>query len=341
MEFVRKLPEIEELVSEYSLSSEQAEKRLLRITEIQSILAGRDKRKIICVGPCSADREDAVLDYVERLATLQEKVKEKLLFIPRVYTSKPRTSGLGYKGLLHRPKASLTQDDLLDGVIAVRKMHLHVIQNTGLFCCDEMLYPEMIYYILDLLSYVTVGACSVEDQGHRLAASGLDIPVGMKNPMNGDLSILLNSIAAAKSPQSMIARGWEVRSTGNEYAHGILRGYSDVNGEVISNYHREDIERLLSLNNDFGIDNAAVLIDCNHCNSAKRYEQQIDIAKYVFSLCAQDDALNDFVKGIMLESYIEDGCQKTDGGVYGRSITDACLGWDKTVRLIDALANAL
>ena len=341
MEFVRKLPEIEELTSKYSLNEAQLRARRERIDEIEAVLLGRDSRKIICVGPCSADREDAVLDYMQRLAALQEKVKDKLLFIPRVYTSKPRSSGLGYKGLLHRPKAYEETDDLLDGVIAVRKLHLHVIQNTGLFGCDEMLYPEMIYYILDLLPYVTIGACSVEDQGHRLSASGLDVPVGMKNPMNGDFNILLNSIAAARSPQSMIARGWEARSSGNPYAHGILRGYSDVNGEVIANYHREDIERLLSLYKNYDLDMPAVLIDCNHCNSGKHYEQQIDIAEYVFSLCAADSAINDFVKGIMLESYIEDGCQSPEGGIYGKSVTDACLGWDKTERLIYSLANIL
>lgn len=339
MEYVRKLPEIEELKSEYSLSKAQILARDKRIDEIRAILSGSDKRKIICIGPCSADREDAVLDYIERLARLQEEVIDKFLFIPRVYTSKPRSSGLGYKGLLHRPNASLDNDDLPHGVIAVRKMHLHVIQKTGMFCCDEMLYPEMIYYILDLLAYVTVGACSVEDQGHRLAASGLGVPVGMKNPMNGDLSILLNSIAAAHSPQSMIARGWEVKSDGNDFAHGILRGYSDVNGEVISNYKQEDIEKLMSLYKGSGLSNPAVLIDCNHCNSGKHFEAQIDIAKYIFSLCANDCAINDFVKGIMLESYIEDGCQSPEEGVYGRSVTDACLGWDKTYRLIGELAN--
>lgn len=341
MEYVRKLPEIEELKSEYSLSRAQILARDKRIDEIMAILSGSDKRKIICVGPCSADREDAVLDYMERLARLQEEVIDKFLFIPRVYTSKPRSSGLGYKGLLHRPKAFLEDDDLLDGVIAVRKMHLHVIQQTGMFCCDEMLYPEMIYYILDLLAYVTVGACSVEDQGHRLAASGLDIPVGMKNPMNGDLNILLNSIAAAHSPQSMIARGWEVKSDGNEYAHGILRGYSDVNGDVIANYKYEDIKRLLELYSVSNLLNPAVLIDCNHCNSGKQYEQQIDIARYIFTLCQGDLAMNGFIKGIMLESYIEDGCQSPEEGVYGKSVTDACLGWDKTCRLIGELANIL
>lgn len=334
MQFVRRLPEVDEIKEEYSLNEAQRKKRENRIKEIRDILSGASAKKIICIGPCSADREDAVLEYMIRLAELQEKVKDRFLFIPRVYTSKPRTKGTGYKGLLHRPESSHNTDDIWDGVIAVRKLHLHVIQQTGLFCADEMLYPEMIYYILDLLAYVSIGARSVENQGHRLIASGLNLPVGMKNPTNGDLSILINSISAAQSPQQMIYRGWEVKNEGNPMAHGVLRGYTDILGKMHPNYHYEDLCEFYDLYQKNNLDNMSVLIDCNHCNSGKKYDHQIRIAKEVFYLCSNNAPLNRFVKGVMIESYLEDGAQLPGGGFYGKSITDACLGWEKTEKLI-------
>lgn len=339
MKFVRKLPDVNELKKDYALSSEQNKRRKDCISEINTILANRINRKIICVGPCSADREDAVIEYVLHLAKLQEKVKDKFLIIPRVYTAKPRTKGVGYKGLVHRPELHCTEDDLWEGLIAVRKMHLHVIQETGMYCADEMLYPEMIYYILDLLAYVAIGARSVEDQSHRLTASGLELPVGMKNPTSGDLKVLLNSISAAQVPQTMIYRGWEVKTEGNCYTHAILRGYTDKSEKVHPNYHYEDLCEFYDMYQKQNLKNMSLIIDCNHCNSNKRYEQQVRIAKEVMQTCNNDRAINSFVKGLMIESYLEDGCQMFGQGIYGKSITDACLGLEKTINLIMYLYN--
>lgn len=337
MKFIRKLPEAEDIVREYSLTEEQKKARINRISEIEAILSGRSTRKIICIGPCSADREDAVIEYTMRLAELQRKMIDKFLFIPRVYTSKPRTTGKGYKGLFHRPVASCEHDDILAGVIAMRRMHLHVIQQSGMFCADEMLYPETLQYILDLLAYVAVGARSVEDQGHRLVASGVEIPVGMKNPTSGDTSILLNSIAAAQFPQSLLYSGWEVKTDGNLFAHAILRGYTDFNGGVHPNYHYEDICDFYDKYQKENLKNMAVLVDCNHSNSRKQYAEQGRIAKEVFQNCQRNHTLNNFVKGIIIESYIEDGAQMIGEKIYGKSITDACLGWEKTNELLHEL----
>jgi 3-deoxy-7-phosphoheptulonate synthase len=339
--FIKKLPEVEELIAQYPLSSLQMENRQKIIAEIEAVLCGNDQRKLLLTGPCSADREDAVIDYVLRLAEIQEKVRDKFLIIPRVYTSKPRTNGMGYKGLLHRPLSNNTQDDLLSGVIAIRQMHLHVIQETGMFCVDEMLYPESIYYILDLLVYVVIGARSVEDQGHRLTASGLQLPVGLKNPTGGDLSVLLHSISAVQQSHSLIYRGWEVQTEGNPYAHAILRGYNDLHGKPIPNYHYEDMLELYDSYQKGNFLNISVIVDCSHGNSNKHYDEQIRISKEVFRMCKDYSALNLFIKGIMLESYIEDGSQLTGGGVYGKSITDPCLGWEKTRKLIFDLYDFL
>lgn len=339
MQFVRKLPDVNEIKEEYSLTPDQQKKRGERIQEICNVLDGNDSRKLLCIGPCSADREDAVVDYMLRLAHLEERVRDKFVIIPRIYTSKPRTKGTGYKGLLHSQPLSHKSDDLWEGVIAVRKMHLHVIQATGLFGADEMLYPEMLYYILDLLSYVAVGARSVEDQGHRLTASGINVPVGMKNPTNGDMITQINSIIAAQSAQSMIYRGWEVKTEGNPYAHAILRGFTDLAGEVHPNYHYEDLCKLHDLYAKENLQGMSVVVDCNHGNSAKRYDHQPRIAKEVIQSCRLDSNLNSFVRGLMIESYIEDGAQMVGQEIYGKSITDACLGWDKTERLILELAE--
>ena len=336
MKFIRQLPNISEILSEYKLSNEQKNNRINKIDEIKKILSGDDSRKLLMIGPCSADREDAILDYMLRLAKLQDRVKSRFLIIPRVYTSKPRTNGMGYKGLLHNPD-NPEKEDLLDGVIATRKMHLHVVQETGFFCVDEMLYPESTYYILDLLAYAAVGARSVENQAHRLVASGLEIPVGMKNPMSGDTTALLNGISAAQSGHSMIYRGWEVETEGNKFAHAILRGFINNNGEAKPNYHYEDLCDFHDKYRLFNLKNMATIVDCNHSNSRKRYDQQMRIAKDVFTSCITDKAINDFIKGLMIESYIEDGNQLPGAGMYGKSITDACLGWTKTKRLLEEL----
>lgn len=341
MIFEKELPSVEALRARYRLSDNLAERRRQRIKEIENILSGKDKRKIMIVGPCSADREDAVIDYVGRLAKLQEKLVGQLVIVPRVYTSKPRTNGLGYKGLMHRPKQATEADDILAGVIAVRKMHLRVIEETGMFCADEVLYPESVYYILDLLAYATVGARSVEDQGHRQLASGLGIPTGMKNPMCGYLQTLVNSLLAAQHAHSMMYRGWAVRTEGNPFAHAILRGYNDSAGVSHPNYHYETLCQFHDLCEKNNIKNMSLIIDCNHGNSGKRYDEQQRIALEVMGTCRTSPALGNFVKGLMIESYIMDGKQLVGGGEYGKSITDACLGWDKTKRLLEELAAGL
>ena len=334
MRFIKKLPDVSELTEKYPLSKNLIENRKRRIIEIEGILSGEDNRKLLLVGPCSADREDAVIDFVSRLSTVQEKLRDMFVIVPRVYTSKPRTNGSGYKGLLHNPTSNNEHDDLLAGVIATRQMHLHVIQETGMFCVDEMLYPESIYYILDLLAYVAIGARSVEDQGHRLAASGVQIPVGMKNPTSGDLSVLFNAITAAQQAHSLIYRGWEVRTDGNPYAHAILRGYQDISGKSQANYHYENMLEMYDMYCKSNTKNMSVIVDCSHGNSNKHYDEQIRIAEEVFWMLVNYSDLNRLIKGIMIESYIEDGAQLVGGGIYGKSITDPCLGWDKTFKLL-------
>ena len=338
MKFVRKLPGVDEVTAEYPLSAGLKRKRADVIRQVEEILSGADRRKLLLIGPCSADREDAVVEYILRLAGLQERVKEKFLIVPRVYTGKPRTNGTGYKGMLHRPDSECARDDLYGGLIASRKLHLHVIQQTGMFCVDEMLYPEITYYMLDLLACLTVGARSVEDQEHRLVASGVDIPVGMKNPMSGDISVMLNSIAAAQTRQSMIYRGWEVSTEGNPYTFAILRGYLDGGKRARPNYHYENLCELYDRYQAAGLKNISVLVDCSHGNSDKHFERQIRIAKEVAGICGGDRTLGGFVKGLMAESYLEDGAQLVGGGVYGKSITDPCLGWEKTERMVLELA---
>lgn len=337
MKYVKKLSSVEEIKQKYPLSESLCKKRLERIKEIQNILSGIDRRKLLFIGPCSADREDAVLEYCRRLAEIEKNVKDKLLIVPRVYTSKPRTKGTGYKGMLHRPNPLSEHDDLEKGIIASRTMHLHVIQETGLFCVDEMLYPETLEYFSDLLIYVAIGARSVEDQFHRLTASGLELPVGMKNPMDGNLSVLLNSIEAAQHEQSLIYRGWVVNTVGNPYAHAILRGYSNRYGKTNPNYHYEDLCSFYDMYRKSSLKNMSVIIDCNHGNSNKNADEQIRVANDVVNSMKFNASLYTFIKGFMVESYLVDGKQMVGGGVYGKSITDACIGWEKTEKLIDAL----
>ena len=341
MEFVRKLPIPQEIKAMYPLSDAAAQIKAARDIEIKKVFMGESDKFILVIGPCSADREDAVMDYIHRLKVVQEKVADKILIIPRIYTNKPRTTGDGYKGMLHQPDP-LEKPDMLKGVVSIRQLHIRALTETGLCCADEMLYPANYRYLSDLLSYVAIGARSVENQDHRLTSSGLDIPVGMKNPTGGDLSVMMNAITAAQHAHTFIYRGWEVNSTGNPYAHAILRGYVNKHGQSLPNYHYEDLIALHDLYAASSLKNPAVIIDTNHANSGKKYLEQIRIAKDVLYSCTHSPDIRKLVKGLMIESYIEDGCQKiNDHDVYGKSITDPCLGWEKTEQLIYDIADKL
>ena len=338
MEFLRKLPIPKDIKAQFPLRDADAQRKVGRDREIANVFTGEDKRLIMIIGPCSADREDAVMEYITRLAKLQDKVKDKLLLIPRVYTNKPRTTGDGYKGMASQPDPE-ARPDMLEGLIAVRRLHMRVIEETGLFSADEMLYPQDYRYLSDLLSYVAVGARSVENQEHRLVASGMEIPVGMKNPTGGDISVMLNSITAAQHSHVFLYRGWEVVSSGNPLAHAILRGYMSKSGQSIPNYHYEDLAGLYEAYSARNLANMSLIVDCNHANSGKRYEEQIRIAKEVLHSCRHNADIRGMVKGFMIESYLEDGAQKIGEGVYGKSITDPCLGWEKTERLLFDIAE--
>ena len=338
MEFVRKMPLPQEIKRDYPADGQIKTLKEERDREISDILTGKDSRILLIIGPCSADREDAVLEYMLRLSEINREVKEKLLIVPRVYTNKPRTKGVGYKGMLHQPDPE-KKEDMVAGIIAIRQLHMRVIRETGFTCAEEMLYPSNHSYLSDLLGYVAVGARSVEDQEHRLVASGLGIAVGMKNPTAGDISVMMNSIAAAQSPQEFIYRNWEVRTTGNPLAHAILRGYVDSLGRSHPNYHYENLRNLLKLYRESGLENPAVIVDTNHSNSGKEYLEQIRICKDVMHSRSLNPEISALVKGLMVESYLEDGAQKVGGGVYGQSITDPCLGWDKSRELILRLAD--
>ena len=338
MNFIRKLPTPKEIKQLYPLGEEEAKVKARNDEEIRKIFTGESDKLLLIIGPCSADNEESVIDYIKRLRVIQEQVKDYIFIIPRIYTNKPRTTGAGYKGMLHQPDP-LQDPDMLKGLIAIRKLHMRALKETGFSCADEMLYSENHRYLSDLLSYVAVGARSVEDQQHRLTASGLNIPVGMKNPTGGDLSVMLNAINAAQHSHTFIHRGWEVKSQGNPFAHAILRGYVDQNGVSYPNYHYEDLYNLAKLYDNTNFKNPAIIVDTNHSNSGKKYEEQIRIAKEVLHSTRHNPLIRKMVKGLMIESYIEDGCQKIGEGVYGKSITDPCLGWDKTEKLILELAS--
>lgn len=340
MKFFRKLPVPKELKEQFPADERIVKIKQERDPEIRRIFEGKSDKLLLIIGPCSADREDAVLDYLTRLSKVQEKVKDKIMIIPRVYTNKPRTTGGGYKGLVHQPDPE-KKPDMLQGIIAVRELHQRAILESGLTCADEMLYPENHRYVSDLLSYVAIGARSVEDQQHRLTASGVGIPVGMKNPTGGDLSVMMNSIRAAQGQHVFLYRGWEVQSLGNPYAHALLRGYVDKHGKTYSNYHYEDLNELFELYQESSLKNPGVIIDTNHANSGKHYLEQIRIAKEVMHSCHLSKDIRGLVKGLMIESYIEDGNQPVGGGCYGKSITDPCLGWEKSERLIYEIADLL
>ena len=336
------LPEV--LKQEYPLSKELQKAKLLRDQEIRRIFTGESDKFVVLVGPCSADNEDTVCEYVNRLKKVADKVSDKLMIIPRVYTNKPRTTGDGYKGMLHQPDPDKAPD-LLAGIIAIRKMHIRVLEETGLSSADEMLYPENRSYLDDVLSYEAIGARSVENQQHRLTASGVGIPAGMKNPTGGDISVMMNSIIAAQHGHMFLYRGWEVKTPGNPYAHAILRGYVDKFGRNMPNYHYEDLQNLLEHYQEVNesaqtkLVNPAVIIDTNHSNSGKRFAEQIRISKDVMHSCKVSEDVHKLVKGLMIESYIEDGAQKVSEHCYGKSITDPCLGWEKTEKLIYELAE--
>ncbi|MBO5374181.1 MAG: 3-deoxy-7-phosphoheptulonate synthase [Clostridia bacterium] len=338
MDFKRKLPTPKEIKEMYPISDELLATKQKNDKEIQDIFTGKSDKLALVIGPCSADREDAVLDYISRLRRVQEKVQDKVIIIPRIYTNKPRTTGDGYKGMLHQPDPN-ENPDMLKGVIAIRKLHMRAMEETGFSCADEMLYPENHRYLSDLLSYVAVGARSVENQQHRLTASGLDIPVGMKNPTSGDLSVMMNSITAAQHKHTFIYRGWEVTSQGNPMAHAILRGYVNKHGQSLPNYHYEDLMHLLECYSKTNLVNPGVVVDANHANSGKKWAEQIRISKEILHSTRHNNDIFKLVKGLMIESYIEDGCQKVEEGIYGKSITDPCLGWEKTERLIYDIAD--
>lgn len=338
--FNTKLPIPKEVKAQYPMTEQLRQQKAARDQEIRDIFTGKDKRFVAIIGPCSADNEEAVLDYTLRLAKVQEKVKDKILIIPRVYTNKPRTTGEGYKGMLHQPDPE-QKSDLFHGVIAIRKMHIRIEQETGLTTADEMLYPENHWYLDDVLSYVAVGARSVEDQQHRLTASGINIPVGMKNPTSGDLSVMFNSVRAAQASHNFIYRGWDIDTSGNELAHVILRGAVNQYGQTIPNYHYENLREVCEMYQKRNLVNPAVVIDANHSNSGKKHEEQIRIVHEVLHNRRYSKDIENLVKGVMVESYIEGGSQKIGEGIYGKSITDPCLCWEDSERLLFEMAEVL
>lgn len=340
MNFKRKLPVPKEIKAEMPLSEAAEEIKTKRDKEIAKVFTGESSKFLLIIGPCSADRSDSVLDYVGRLALVQGEVADKLILIPRIYTGKPRTTGAGYKGMLHQPDPD-KKPDMLEGIKAIRKLHKDAIEQTGLTCADEMLYPENARYLSDLLSYIAVGARSVENQEHRLVSSGIDIPIGMKNPTSGDLSIMLNAIKAAQSGHTFLYRGWEVESKGNPLAHSIMRGSVSKHGNNHANYHYEDLRQLHDLYCSGDYMNPAVIVDTNHSNSGKKYLEQVRIANEVLHSMRHSNDIGNMVKGFMIESYIEDGCQKIEEGIYGKSITDPCIGWEKTKDMIYSIADQL
>ncbi len=340
MNFKRKLPIPKEIKELYPLSDKIKQAKSERDARIADVFLGKSDKFLLIIGPCSADNEESVMDYTHRLARIQEQVKDKILIIPRIYTGKPRTNGTGYKGMIHQPDPTKAED-MLEGLIQIRKLHARAIEETGLTCADEMLYPENYRYLSDLLSYVAVGARSVEDQHHRITASGMECPVGMKNPTSGALSVMLNSIQAAQASHTFIYRGWEVSTDGNPLAHAILRGAVNKHNQNIPNYHYEDLKLCCDMYLEKGLLNPAVIVDVNHSNSGKQYIEQIRISKEILHSMRHSEEIRKMVKGLMIESYIEDGSQKIEEGVYGKSITDPCLGWEKSEKLILDIADQL
>lgn len=337
--YLKKMPSPNEIKQAYPLSPQMQETKAARDQQIADIICGKDQRVLAIIGPCSADSEDSVIDYVSRLAPIQEEIQERVLIVPRIYTNKPRTTGSGYKGIASQPDPTKAPD-MVEGLIAMRKMHLRAISETGLTCADEMLYPENWGYVEDLLSYVAIGARSVEDQHHRLTVSGFDVASGMKNPTSGDFSVMLNSVYAAQHPHHFTFSGYEVRTTGNPLAHTILRGAVSKHGNCVQNYHYEDLVRLAQMYQSMDLINPATIVDANHSNSNKQFKQQIRIVREVMMSRQFCDDVKNLVKGVMIESYIEEGCQKiSDNPIYGKSITDPCLGWEDSKKLLYTIAE--
>ena len=339
-EFIRKLPAPSEIKEQYPVPEHLVKLKAERDEMIADVFTGKSDKFLVIVGPCSADNEPALLDYVERLAAVQEKIKDRIIIIPRVYTNKPRTTGEGYKGMLHQPDPE-KKPDMLHGLLAIRHMHIKAMDVSGLTAADELLYPDNYLYLSDVLSYVAVGARSVENQQHRLTASGMDVPCGMKNPTSGTLSVMMNSVVAAQHGHTFLYRGFEVQTTGNPLTHTILRGSQNKHGQCVPNYHYEDIMMLASLYEERNLKNPAVIIDANHSNSNKQFKEQIRICKDVLHSRNYSDIARSLVKGLMIESYIEEGSQKIgcENHVYGKSITDPCLGWEDTERLLCNMAE--
>ena len=340
MNFHRKLPIPQEVKKEYPLTERMERVKAERDENIKAVFEGKSDKFILVIGPCSADHSEPVLEYISRLRRIEQEVEDKIIIIPRIYTNKPRTTGQGYKGMLHQPDPD-AKPDMYRGIVAIRELHLAALRDYDFSCADEMLYPENYRYLSDLLSYVAVGARSVENQQHRLTASGIDAPVGMKNPTGGDLGVMMNSIVAAQSSHTFLYRGWEVTSEGNPYAHAILRGYVDFSGRSVSNYHYEDLLRVRELYEKSNLVNPSVIVDTNHNNSGKKYLEQVRIAKDIVHSRNQNADIKSLVKGLMIESYLEDGAQSVGEHVFGKSITDPCLGWEKTERLILDIADKL
>jgi 3-deoxy-7-phosphoheptulonate synthase len=336
--FIKEVISPEELIKAYPLPAKDIIRKKERDNQIKDVITGASNKFLVIIGPCSADNEDAVCDYIQRLSRVQEKVEDKLILIPRIYTNKPRTTGEGYKGMVHQPDPE-KEPDLLEGLIAMRKMHLRAIAETGLTAADEMLYPENWPYVEDILSYVAVGARSVEDQQHRLTISGMDVPAGMKNPTSGDFSVMLNSCVAAQASHTFLYRAWEVNTSGNPLAHTILRGAVNKHGQSIPNYHYEDLNLLMNMYNERDLINPATIVDANHANSNKLFAEQPRIVKEVLHSRKVSSDIAKLVKGVMIESYIESGTQKITEHIYGKSITDPCLGWEESEKLIYTIAD--
>lgn len=340
MDFKGKLPIPQEVKLQYPATEAALKVKKEREIELKNIFTNKSDKFLVIIGPCSADYPDSVLEYIERLKKVEEKVSDKLFIVPRIYTNKPRTTGAGYKGMLHQPDPDKTPD-MLSGIVAIRQLHIRALNDYGFSCADEMLYPDNHRYLSDIIGYVAVGARSVENQQHRLTASGIDDPVGMKNPTSGDLSVMMNSIVAARSGHTFIYRGWEVHSSGNPLAHAILRGYNDISGRAVPNYHYENLAQLYDLYAKYNLENPSVIIDTNHANSSKMYLEQPRIAKDVIYSMSHNENIGKMVKGLMIESYLEDGCQTVGEHTYGKSITDPCLGWEKTEKLLYKIADSL
>ncbi len=340
MNFQRKLPIPQEVKKEFALTDEMVQIKANRDQQIRKVFEGTSDKFILIIGPCSADHSEPVLEYISRLHKLESQISDKIILVPRIYTNKPRTTGHGYKGMLHQPDPD-AKPDMYKGIVAIRQLHLAALRDFGFSCADEMLYPENYRYLSDLLSYVAIGARSVENQQHRLTASGIEVPVGMKNPTGGDLGVMMNAVTAAQSGHTFLYRGWEVISEGNPWAHAILRGYIDYTGKNISNYHYEDLVQVSELYAKSGLSNPSVIVDTNHNNSGKKYLEQIRIAKDIVHSRNENPDIRHLVKGLMIESYLEDGAQNVGEHVFGKSITDPCLGWEKTEQLIFDIAEKL